>query len=190
MYFTYREENRSFQDIRAMVERRSERHRLGRARTGPGPERHLSALLQALGVQPIAGTLVLPGRRHARLPETVILTYGYWQRRFGGDASVIGRTLTVDSTPHTRDRRDAGQPSASWTDPRSDSAAAVRPQQDLPGKFQLSRHRAAQAGRHAAAGQRRSRAHARDLAERHGPPRPDSATPCLRTPASVPSFNR
>src|SRR5262249_31278015 len=29
----------------------------------------------------------------------VILTYAYWQRRFGGDKSVIGRSLTIDSRP-------------------------------------------------------------------------------------------
>jgi hypothetical protein len=34
-------------------------------------------------------------------PETVILTYGYWQRRFGGDRSIVGCSLTVDSRPHT-----------------------------------------------------------------------------------------
>jgi predicted permease len=28
-----------------------------------------------------------------------MLSYGYWQRRFGGDRSVLGRTLTVDSLP-------------------------------------------------------------------------------------------
>jgi hypothetical protein len=30
-----------------------------------------------------------------------MLTYGYWQRRFGGDKSVVGRSLNVDSKPHT-----------------------------------------------------------------------------------------
>ena len=34
-------------------------------------------------------------------PETVMLTYGYWQRRFGGDKSMVGRTLTIDSKPRT-----------------------------------------------------------------------------------------
>src|SRR5262249_44365877 len=34
-------------------------------------------------------------------PETVILTYGYWQRRFRGDASVLGREMTINSKPHT-----------------------------------------------------------------------------------------
>jgi hypothetical protein len=28
-----------------------------------------------------------------------MLGYGYWQRRFGGDRSVIGRTVTVDARP-------------------------------------------------------------------------------------------
>jgi putative ABC transport system permease protein len=30
-----------------------------------------------------------------------MLTYGYWQRRFGGDTSIVGRTLTIDSRPRT-----------------------------------------------------------------------------------------
>jgi hypothetical protein len=34
-------------------------------------------------------------------PETVLLTYGYWQRRFGGDRAVLGRTMTIDSRTRT-----------------------------------------------------------------------------------------
>src|ERR1022692_1310694 len=29
-------------------------------------------------------------------PKTVILAYGYWQRKFGGDPSVVGRRIVVD----------------------------------------------------------------------------------------------
>lgn len=29
----------------------------------------------------------------------VMLRYGYWQRRFGGDPGVVGRTMSVDSQP-------------------------------------------------------------------------------------------
>ena len=40
------------------------------------------------------------GRRLRRgLSDTVMLSYGYWQRHFGGDRSAIGRTITVDSRP-------------------------------------------------------------------------------------------
>jgi hypothetical protein len=31
--------------------------------------------------------------------ETIVLTYGYWQRRLGSDSQVIGRVITVDSRP-------------------------------------------------------------------------------------------
>jgi putative ABC transport system permease protein len=33
--------------------------------------------------------------------DVVVLSHGYWQRRFGGDAGVLGRTLTIDTTPRT-----------------------------------------------------------------------------------------
>ena len=33
-------------------------------------------------------------------PDTVILMPGYWQRRFGGDRSALGRTLTIDAKPY------------------------------------------------------------------------------------------
>ena len=29
-------------------------------------------------------------------PKTVVLSYGYWHRRFGDDPSAVGRTLMVD----------------------------------------------------------------------------------------------
>ena len=33
-------------------------------------------------------------------PQTVILSYGYWQRKFGGDREVLGRTMVIDLVPH------------------------------------------------------------------------------------------
>ncbi|KZC20685.1 MULTISPECIES: ADOP family duplicated permease [Rhodanobacter] len=34
-------------------------------------------------------------------PHVVILGHGFWQRRYGGDASVIGRSIEVEGTPRT-----------------------------------------------------------------------------------------
>src|SRR6185503_14829725 len=34
-----------------------------------------------------------------QLGGTVILTYAYWQRKFGGDPGVIGRSMSIDSRP-------------------------------------------------------------------------------------------
>ncbi len=38
-----------------------------------------------------------------------MLSYGYWQRRFGGDPNVIGRTISVDCTDARDRRRDAAR---------------------------------------------------------------------------------
>jgi predicted permease len=55
--------------------------------------------LQALGVQPLLGRWLSKVDQTPGGPETVMLGYGYWQRRFGGDQSVIGRGIRVESRP-------------------------------------------------------------------------------------------
>jgi len=93
---TYAEHNRSF-------------HELGMWRpgvaavTGLGSPEQANTLsvtqgfLPALGIQPALGrwfsrTDDQPGTR-----ETVMLSSGYWQSRFGGDPGVVGRVITIDS---------------------------------------------------------------------------------------------
>jgi predicted permease len=94
-YFIYREQGRTFQDI-GMYQGDSV------SVTGVGePEqvptlRVTEATLPLLGVQPALGRHFrheddLPGA-----PETVLLSYAYWRRKFGGDSSAVGRTLVVD----------------------------------------------------------------------------------------------
>jgi putative ABC transport system permease protein len=58
-------------------------------------------LLQSLAVPPAAGRWFSPSDQDPRGGKTVILSYGYWQRRFGGDPAVIGRVLQVDAQPRT-----------------------------------------------------------------------------------------
>ena len=52
-------------------------------------------VLEALGVQPLLGRW-LSAREPSDVPQ-IMLSYGYWQRRFGGDARVVGRTLNVNA---------------------------------------------------------------------------------------------
>lgn len=68
-----------------------------------GPAQHIwseivtSNYFSVLGVQPALGRLF--GPRDARVPGTdpiAVLNYGSWQRRFGGDSAVIGRTITLN----------------------------------------------------------------------------------------------
>ena len=58
-------------------------------------------LFSMLGVQPILGRDFLPNEDQAGQDNKVILSYGLWQRRFGGDRSVIGRVITIDRVPRT-----------------------------------------------------------------------------------------
>lgn len=94
-YFTYREESRAFQDIGLW---RSESVTV----TGLAEPEHLESLVVTDGTLPILGIQPIRGRWFARKddspgsPETALLTYGYWQRRFGGDPSAIGRRIIVD----------------------------------------------------------------------------------------------
>src|SRR6185369_5081897 len=100
MYFTYREENRSFEHIGLW-------NINGASVTGIAEPEMPRALvvtygvLDAVGVKPLLGRWFSPADDIPASAETVILTYGYWQRRFSGDPSVVGRTLTINSRPHT-----------------------------------------------------------------------------------------
>jgi hypothetical protein len=100
MYFTYREENRTFQDFGLW-------NSSGATVTGLAEPEALRAIevaygtLEAVGVQPALGRWFSQSDDTPGTPETVILTYSYWQRRFGGNASAVGRTLTMDSKPRT-----------------------------------------------------------------------------------------
>ncbi len=55
--------------------------------------------LQALEARPELGRLLSKVDTTPGSPATVLLNYGYWQRRFGGDRSIVGRKIVVDSRP-------------------------------------------------------------------------------------------
>jgi predicted permease len=97
-YFIYREQSRTFKDIGIY---RSDAANV----TGSGPPERLAALDVTDGLLPVLGIPPLLGRWFTRAddqpgsPDTVMLTYGYWRRKFGGDRSVIGKTLDVNGKP-------------------------------------------------------------------------------------------
>ena len=98
MYFTYAEHNRTFQSLgvwttgSANVTGLAEPEQVRTVEVSDG-------VLQALGVPPAAGRWLSAADQIPRGRETVLLSYGYWQRRFGGERSVIGRNIWVDSRP-------------------------------------------------------------------------------------------
>jgi predicted permease len=60
-----------------------------------------SNLFRTLGVSPLLGRGFLPEEEKKGAAPVVILTYGLWQRRFGGEVSAVGRTLTLDGKVYT-----------------------------------------------------------------------------------------
>ena len=98
MYLTYREHAETFADFGVWRATRA-------SVTGIGEPEQVPALvvtygtLPAVGITPMLGRWFSAGDDSAGTPETVILSYGYWQRRFAGSPSVIGTRMTVDDRP-------------------------------------------------------------------------------------------
>src|SRR3954468_16612829 len=95
LYFTYREEGATFSGVGLWTIRPGNVTGLDR------PEQvqalYVTAeILPILGVQPILGRQFSPRDDAPDGPPTVLLTYAYWERTFGADPSVVGRTLVLD----------------------------------------------------------------------------------------------
>jgi len=56
---------------------------------------------RALGVGAALGRVLIPADDKPGAPAAVVLTNGYWQRQFGGDPSVVGKTLNLNGVPFT-----------------------------------------------------------------------------------------
>jgi predicted permease len=58
-----------------------------------------SNYFDVLGVRPILGRNFLPEEEESA--DVALVTKDFWQKRFGGDPNVIGRSIILDGTPHT-----------------------------------------------------------------------------------------
>src|SRR5581483_2598257 len=54
-----------------------------------------------IGAQPRLGRGFLPGEDAPGRDAVVVLSYGLWQAKFGGDPSIVGRTIDLDARPYT-----------------------------------------------------------------------------------------
>src|SRR5262245_5535546 len=99
-YVTFRDENRTlasmglWQDASVTLTDGGEPEQLRGIRVTDGT-------LQTLGVQPLRGRWFTKDEHGpaAEGADPVIISYGFWQRRFGGDDAAIGREISIDSRP-------------------------------------------------------------------------------------------
>jgi predicted permease len=98
-YFIFRDQSRTFQTFGAYTGDSS-------TVTGTGDPEKVDSLLvtygtlPALGVPPALGRSFNESDELPRSPETVMLSYGYWRRKYGSDRSMVGRSIRVDGKPH------------------------------------------------------------------------------------------
>jgi predicted permease len=94
-YFIYREQGRTFEDIGI--------YQGGSVSvTGQGNPEQVPSLDVTDGVLPVLGIAPVLGRWFNRVddtpagPETVMLSYNFWQSHFGSNRSIVGQTIRVD----------------------------------------------------------------------------------------------
>ena len=75
--------------------------------TGAGePERIQGAyatasLFSTLGVAPLKGRAYTEEEDRPGSNDVIVISHSLWQRRFGGDLSVVGKSITLDGRPNT-----------------------------------------------------------------------------------------
>ena len=62
-----------------------------------------------LGTKPLLGRTFLPEEETLGRDREVVLSYGLWKSRYGGDPSLVGKTIRMDGADFTVDRRNAAR---------------------------------------------------------------------------------
>ncbi|HET6853931.1 MAG TPA: ABC transporter permease, partial [Pyrinomonadaceae bacterium] len=123
----WREQSTSYENVAAFTDQRLNL-------TGSGEPEELSVqfataeFFKVLGVDPLFGRTFLPEDDKPQSPPIAVLSYGLWQRRFGGQPNVIGQTITLNAFKftivgvmppnfqfHIKQRSGTGRPAELWT---------------------------------------------------------------------------
>jgi predicted permease len=101
-FHDWREKTHGFQDMAAW------RWWAGSITTNSGemPEHFAGAagswnLFSVLGVEPVLGRIFTPDEDRIGAPDAVILCWSFFQSRFRGDSSIVGKAVRIDSKPYT-----------------------------------------------------------------------------------------
>lgn len=66
-----------------------------------GGGRVSAEFFDVLGVKPVLGRTFITGDDEPGAPRTVVLSHGLWQRRFGSDHNIVGKTIDLGGAPYT-----------------------------------------------------------------------------------------
>ena len=97
-FAAYREQNHTLESVALF-------NSGGTNLTGVGEPERLAVtnstadFFKVLGVSPILGRAFDQGEDSAGRNGVCVISYGLWQRRFGADPNIVGRTLSLNNTP-------------------------------------------------------------------------------------------
>jgi predicted permease len=102
IYAEWKKQNQSFSNLALMQDLRVGLSGSG----GQLPEKLKSAefswdMLRTLGVQPALGRDFVQADDSPSANGTVLLSWGLWKRRFGGDRAILNQTIYLDAVPYT-----------------------------------------------------------------------------------------
>ena len=99
-YEQIRARNQAFSSVMALAGNESELNVGYNGEPGRAQGQLVSGtFFPTLGVQPVLGRALTPDDDRIGASPTAVISYGYWERRFGRDPAILGRTITVNSVP-------------------------------------------------------------------------------------------
>jgi predicted permease len=100
-YFTWKRENRVFSDLAAL------QPYISVSLTGKDEPERISAnratsnYFSVIGVAPVLGRAFANGDDQAGHDRVVLLDYRFWERKFGSDPNIVGKTIRLNGEEHT-----------------------------------------------------------------------------------------
>ncbi|HEV3278768.1 MAG TPA: ABC transporter permease [Terriglobia bacterium] len=104
-YWDFKRENHVFEDI-AIFDSGGRGYNLSATGTKQEPEqvsglRVSASFFPLLGVKPFLGRTFAPEEETLGRDREVVLSYGLWKRRYGGDPALVGHTVKIDGEDFT-----------------------------------------------------------------------------------------
>ena len=100
-YLAWKEKSNSFDGIAAYTDNNF--NLIGQGEPERIPCAQVTAsLFTTLGVQPLVGRTFLPEEDRRGNNQVAVVSEGFWQRRFGRDASLVGQTIQLDDKNYSR----------------------------------------------------------------------------------------
>jgi putative ABC transport system permease protein len=99
-FIDYRDQNQTLEGIAAFANWSANLTAQGEPERLQGLRISANAF-QMLGVEAVAGRALLPEDDTPGRQRVVVLSYGLWQRRFGADPQLVGKTLTLNDASYT-----------------------------------------------------------------------------------------